>query len=104
MQLREKLPKALRDSRAVEVLERSLASNRLGHGILLHGQNMDSLEQIVRAISSHLLKTERDPYQHTDSFTLRPSVKARKKPVGDSHQSNTMRQFVNNNQKNYGVC
>lgn len=99
MQLREKLPEALRDSRAVEVLERSLTSNRLGHGILLHGQNMGSLEQIVRAISSHLLKTERDPYEHPDCFTLRPSGKARMIRVGDSDESNTMRQLVINIQK-----
>lgn len=99
MQLRQRLPEALRDSRAVEVLERSLANNRLGHGILLHGQSMASLEHIVRAIASHLLETERDPYEHPDCFTLRPSGKARMIRVGDSDESNTMRQLVINIQK-----
>lgn len=99
MQLKERLPEALRDSRAVEVLERSLANNRLGHGILLHGRSLSSLEPIVRAISSHLLETKRDPYDHPDCFTLRPSGKARMIRVGESGEANTMRQLVINVQK-----
>ncbi|MGK0177120.1 MAG: DNA polymerase-3 subunit delta', partial [Lentimonas sp.] len=56
MQLSQALPEALRESRAVKVLERSLAQNRLGHGILLHGESPDQLEGIVRAIASALLE------------------------------------------------
>jgi DNA polymerase-3 subunit delta' len=99
MQLSHALPEALRNTRAVEVLERSLANNRLGHGILLHGESLTGLEQIVRAIASQLLDTERDPYEHPDCFTLRPSGKARMIRVGKSDEANTMRQLVINIQK-----
>ena len=40
MQLLNALPESLRNSRAVEVLERSLNRDRLGHGILLHGESL----------------------------------------------------------------
>lgn len=99
MQLSHALPEALRNTRAVEVLERSLANNRLGHGILLHGESLASLEQIVRVIASHLLETERDPLEHPDCFTLRPGGKARMIRVGDADEANTMRQLVINIQK-----
>ncbi|ADE55775.1 DNA polymerase III gamma/tau subunits-like protein [Coraliomargarita akajimensis] len=106
MQLGSALPEQLRNSRAVEVLERSLSRNRLGHGILLHGESMESLEQIVRAIAAHLLETERDPYDHPDCFTLRPSGKARMIRIGaDSERvqgewpRNSMRRLVLDIQK-----
>lgn len=86
MQLRNALPETLRDNRAVEVLERSLARDRIAHGILLHGENMKSLESIVRAISAELLQTDRDPYKHTDCFVLRPSGKARRIVIETMHK------------------
>jgi DNA polymerase-3 subunit delta' len=92
--LRAALPAALRDARAVEVLERSLSQNRLGHGILLHGESLLSLETIARAIAAHLLKTERDPFEHPDCFILRPSGKARLIKVGKTEDNNTMRKLV----------
>ena len=94
MTLSESLPELLRGTRAVEVLERSLTQNRLGHGILLHGDSFDSLEIIVRAIAAHLLNTKRDPFEHADCFTLRPSGKARLIKVGKTEDSNTMRKLV----------
>ena len=99
MQLSHALPEALRKTRAVEVLERSLANNRLGHGILLHGESPTGLEQIVRLIAGQLLETERNPLEHPDCFMLRPSGKARMIRVGDSGENNTMRQLVVNMQK-----
>lgn len=94
MKLSDSLPEALRGTRAVEVLERSLAQNRLGHGILLHGESLPSLEMIVRAIAAHLLETDRDPFEHPDCFILRPSGKARLIKVGKTEDSNTMRKLV----------
>jgi len=101
MQLAHALPEALRNSRAVEVLERSLSRNRLGHGILLHGESIDMLEHIVRAISGELLGASSDPLEHPDCFTLRPSGKARFIRIGsESERSqgewphNTMRRLV----------
>ena len=92
--LSESLPESLRGTRAVEVLERSLAENRLGHGILLHGESLESLETIVRAIAAHLLETNRDPFKHADCFTLRPSGRARLIKVGKTEDNNTMRKLV----------
>ena len=92
--LSESLPELLRGTRATKVLERSLAQNRLGHGILLHGESLGGLEKIVRAITAHLLKTKRDPFEHADCFTLRPSGKARLIKVGKAEDNNTMRKLV----------
>jgi DNA polymerase-3 subunit delta' len=94
MKLADTLPEVLRTCRAVEVLERSLAQNRLGHGILLHGESLISLETIVRAIAAHLLETARDPFEHPDCFILRPSGKARYIKVGKSEENNSMRKLV----------
>jgi DNA polymerase-3 subunit delta' len=106
MKLSQALPEALRDSRAVEVLERSLAQNRLGHGILLHGESPDYLEEIVRAIAANLLDTERDPYEHPDCFILRPQGKARMIKIGSESDrvggewpKNSMRRLVIDMQK-----
>lgn len=106
MQLKQALPEALRDSRAIEVLERSLARNRLGHGILLHGSSPDYLEEVVRAIASTLLETTRDPYQHPDCFILRPAGKARMIKIGSEGDrvggewpKNSMRRLVIDLQK-----
>jgi len=101
MQLAHALPEVLRNSRAVEVLERSLARNRLGHGILLQGESLASLEHVVRAIAAELLGAGGDPLEHPDCFTLRPSGKARFIRIGsESDRSqgewphNTMRRLV----------
>lgn len=106
MQLSQALPEALRDSRAVKVLERSLAQNRLGHGILLHGENMDQLEEIVRAIATALLETHQDPFKHPDCFSLRPQGKARMIKIGSESErkdgewpQNSMRRLVIDLQK-----
>ena len=106
MQLSQALPEALRDSRAVDVLERSLAQNRLGHGILLHGESQDYLEEIVRAIAATLLETDRDPFDHPDCFILRPAGKARMIKIGSESDrtggewpKNSMRRLVIDIQK-----
>ncbi len=99
MKLTQALPGTLRTSRAVEVLERSLAQNRLGHGILLHGESPEYLDTIVRAIASVLLETERDPYEHPDCFLLRPMGKARMIRIGKADEENTMRRLVVDMQK-----
>lgn len=101
MQLSQALPEALRESRAVKVLEHSLAQNRLGHSILLHGENLDTLEEIVRAIASVLLTTQRNPFEHPDCFILRPQGKARMIKIGSESErtngewpKNSMRRLV----------
>ena len=106
MKLSDALPEALRESRAIEVLERSLTQNRLGHGILLHGENSGLLESIVRAIAARLLETDRDPFTHPDCFTLRPEGRARMIKIGSESERvggewphNTMRRLIADVQK-----
>ena len=60
---------------------------------------MMHLEQIVRAVAAHLLATKRDPYDHPDCFTLRPSGKARRVRIGKADEHNTMRKLVIDVQK-----
>jgi len=106
MQISQALPEALRDCRAIAVLERSLEQNRLGHGILLHSETADYLENIVRALAATLLETDRDPFEHPDCFILRPTGKARMIKIGsESDRSagewpkNSMRRLVIDIQK-----
>ncbi len=95
------LPEPLRKSRAVAVLERSLTAGRLGHGILLHGDDPVLLESIARAITAHLLETNGDPLAHPDCFTLRPTGKARNIRIGTDAErtggdwpQNSMRRLI----------
>ena len=60
MSLSQALPEALRECRAVQVLERSIQQERLGHGILLHSSNLEAIEAIAQAIAAELLNTDRD--------------------------------------------
>ena len=106
MSLIASLPESIRDCRAVQVLERSLERERLGHGILLHGESLDALESLARGIASHLLETEQDPYLHPDCFILRPSGKARMIRIGSEIErsqgewpANSMRRLVIDLQK-----
>ncbi|MGC6456660.1 MAG: DNA polymerase III subunit gamma/tau [Coraliomargaritaceae bacterium] len=99
MPFSQDLPDHLRSVRAVEVLERALASGRLAHGILLHGNEIADLEAIAKALANNLLQTHRDPLDHPDCFTLRPSGKARLIRIGESGEQNTMRALVANLQK-----
>ena len=95
------LPESLRNTRACEVLERSLAEGRLPHGILLHGENLPGLESIAAAIAARLLETERNPFEHPDCFIIRPAGKARRIRIGSESERtggewprNSMRRLV----------
>ncbi len=106
MPLSESLPEALRECRAVQVLDRSIQQERLGHGILLHSSNLEAIEPITRAIAAELLNTEKDPLLHPDCFTLRPSGKARMIKIGSESErtqgewpQNSMRRLVIDIQK-----
>lgn len=101
MPFNDSLPENLRDCRAARVLERAIRENRLGHGILLHGDSPRNLEAIARAIAADLLQTARDPWEHPDCFQLRPSGKARLIRIGSESERtggewprNTMRRLV----------
>lgn len=107
MQLSRTLPAELKDCRAVDVLERSLQNNRLGHGILLHGESYSYLCAIAEAIAGTLLSTATGKaLSHPDCFTLRPSGRARLIKIGSESErrngewpQNSMRRLVNDLQK-----
>ncbi|MGJ3241863.1 MAG: DNA polymerase III subunit gamma/tau [Opitutales bacterium] len=85
--------------RAVAVLERAVSRGRLAHALLLQGENLKALETVAARTARNLLALTagRDPLQHPDCFTLRPSGKARFIRVADKdgHPGpNTMRGFI----------
>jgi len=91
------LPVRLQQSRPAQVLERSLASGRMAHAILLHGEDMRELEQVATALTAALLDCEmEDAFIHPDLIALRPSGKARQIRIGERGDSadNTMRSFL----------
>jgi DNA polymerase III subunit delta' len=91
------LPPAIAQSRPVKVLESSLQRGRLAHGILLHGDDLTTLERVALALGGALLQcaTERVA-RHPDFFTLRPAKKARQIRIGErgSDEPNTMRRLL----------
>ncbi|MFP4165576.1 MAG: DNA polymerase III subunit gamma/tau [Opitutales bacterium] len=106
MNLRQALPENLHACRAVNVLERAMEQNRLPHGILLHGESLDEVQTVARALASELLQTKRDPFNHPDCFILRPSGRARVIRIGSDSErvggfwpNNTMRRLVADVQK-----
>lgn len=106
MSLSQSLPESLRECRAVQVLERSIQQDRLGHGILLHSGTLEGIEPIVQVIAAELLQTDKDPFLHPDCFTLRPSGKARMIRIGSESEriqgewpQNSMRRLVIDIQK-----
>jgi len=99
MKLSDALPERVRAHRAVEVLERSLERGRLGHAILLHGDDPEALEAIASAVAAQLLGAPGDPAEHPDCFSLAPSGKSRviaigKREGGSEFPPNTMRRFL----------
>jgi len=69
-------PPALAGTPAVTVIERAIGRDRLGHSLLLHGDDLDTLEAVARAIADRLLQGL-PPDKHPDYFTLRPTGKMR---------------------------
>jgi DNA polymerase III subunit delta' len=75
-------PEALAGTPAVVTIEQALARQRLGHSLLLHGDDLDALVLVARAIADRLLNEPGaaralPPEQHPDCFLLRPAGKMR---------------------------
>jgi len=75
-------PESLAGTPAVMVIEKALQRDRLGHSLLLHGGDLETLALVARAIADRLLNESPDtkqflPEQHPDCFALRPSGKMR---------------------------
>jgi DNA polymerase-3 subunit delta' len=75
-------PESLAGTPAVVVIEKALQRDRLGHSLLLHGADIETLALVARAIADRLLNESPDtkyflPEQHPDCFALRPAGKMR---------------------------
>lgn len=77
-------PAGLADSPAAAVIERAIAGGRLGHSLLLHGEDLEVLTGVAEAIADRLLRSGAEPGRpalapssHPDCFALRPSGKMR---------------------------
>jgi DNA polymerase-3 subunit delta' len=76
-------PAALEGTPTLSVIERALERQRLGHSLLLHGENLSTLASVAHGIADRLLNDSRDqsqyfaPKQHPDFLSLRPAGKSR---------------------------
>jgi DNA polymerase-3 subunit delta' len=79
-------PPTLAGSPAVAVIERAIARQRLGHSLLLHGDDLETLAAVAEAIAERLLhppgagadfRPSAALGSHPDCFALRPAGKAR---------------------------
>ncbi len=86
MSLANALPEPLRKSRPIMALDQSIKKGRLAHGILLHGNDLDLLEDVGLALASVLLKPTSEVTIHPDFFTLRPTHKARQIRINNTRE------------------
>jgi DNA polymerase-3 subunit delta' len=74
-------PAALQGTPAAAVIDRAIDRRRLGHSLLLHGDNPETLEAVACAIADRLLNEKGSAYfppdRHPDCFALRPTGKMR---------------------------
>jgi DNA polymerase III subunit delta' len=75
-------PESLAGTPAVAVIEKALRRDRLGHSLLLHGADIETLALVARAIADRLLNESPEarqfpPEHHPDCFALRPAGKMR---------------------------
>lgn len=77
------LPESLADAPAVLALNRALDAGRLPHGILLAGEDLESLRTVALALSSRILGTA-TPESHPDFHELRPANKMRRIGMEDT--------------------
>ncbi len=75
-------PTALAGTPAVAVIEQAIARQRLSHSLLLHGDDLGTLEAVALGIADRLMNTPGapghfSPDQHPDCFQLRPAGKMR---------------------------
>lgn len=77
------LPAALAEAPAVIALNRALDAGRLPHGILLAGEDLQSLRAVALALSSAILGVP-NPESHADFHELRPANKMRRINMEDT--------------------
>ena len=75
MSLANALPEPLRKSRPIMALDQSIKKGRLAHGILLHGNDLDLLEDVGLALASVLLKPAGEVTIHPDFSPCVPRIR-----------------------------
>ena len=74
-------PPALVGTPAVAVIERAIGRGRLGHSLLLQGEDLETLAAVALGIADRLLNGPGGVYfppeKHPDCFALRPAKKMR---------------------------
>ena len=74
-------PAVLQGTPAAAVIDRAIDRRRLGHSLLLHGDNPETLVAVAHAIADRLLNEKGAAYfspdKHPDCFALRPAGKMR---------------------------
>ena len=75
-------PLELEGTPAISVLQRSIVSGRLSHGLLLQGEDIALLQAVAHGIADRVLNVPGSagtfaPAQHPDCFFLRPAGKMR---------------------------
>lgn len=79
-----------------ELVDRAIKDNRLAHGLLIHGQNLEQVEAFAQTLAAKLLgipiteHLEESIAKHPDAFSLRPAKKSRVIAVDD------MRELIRN--------
>ena len=92
-----KLKPELLASRPVQVIEQAIRDSRLGHALLLYGEDLVVLEDLAQYIAQTLLGSVGDGniLHHPDLLTLGPSGKARQIRIGkDSEEPNSVRSLI----------
>jgi DNA polymerase-3 subunit delta' len=75
-------PAGLAGSPVVSVMERAIGQDRLSHSLLLHGEDVATLDQVAYSIADRLLNRADSPKtfppeRHPDCFSVRPEKKLR---------------------------
>jgi len=92
----------LKTHRAFQVLQRAISGNRLAQAVMLHGENIHSLDRICQLLASEILGISPEKLEnYPDVFYLRTRGKGRQINIGQSKERthgewppNTMRRFI----------
>lgn len=84
--LKSSFPESLRECRPMQALMRALDKGRLAHALLLHGDNLEAIEEVAYVLAGALLGNTENAAVHPDFFALRPSNKMRQIGIGDTRR------------------
>ena len=92
------------ESRSLQSLRKAVKEGRLAHGILLHGESLETLEREAFVLAGDLLEPiaedsyKKHPTNHPDLFEIRPAGKSRTFLIGEAERGhfppNTIRRLT----------